>query len=86
MNEVTCGLRHPKALHAGWMLEMRRGGGRRVLPELAEKKEGSVGSGRARSSRLEKGNGRESGQKQSGLSCGCLGKVLWGPFPSELEV
>lgn len=45
MNEVTCGLRHPKALHTGSMLEIGGGDGLRVPPWLVEQKEVSVGSG-----------------------------------------
>lgn len=32
MDEVTCGLRHPKALNSGLMLEMGEGPGLGVLP------------------------------------------------------
>lgn len=76
MNEVTCVLRHPKALHTVWMLEMGEGDCLRVLPGLRRKAVWALG--RTHSSRLEKGYQKEDRQEQSGLNHGCPWKRPFG--------
>lgn len=76
MNEVTCGLRHPKALHTGLMLETGgedglQGAGGGGLPGLLEQK-GVWTLGRSLSSRLEKGY-------HGLLACGWKGAVRLEP-------
>lgn len=86
MNEVTCGLRHPKALHTGSMLRTGGGDGLRVPPWLVEPKEGSVGSGEGPLQQVGEGilEGKWTGADR--LEAWLPGKDSWGLCTSELEV